>query len=67
MTMPDENSAPELKNKPNGIVCLTELHEKSIENQLSGGHKSYDIRVVVYLHFLTSFLEQMCCLEFFIS
>ncbi len=30
----NENSSPELKNTPNWIVDLTELHEKSIKNQI---------------------------------
>jgi hypothetical protein len=34
-----ENSSPELKNSPNWIVGLTELHEKSIKNQIRGMNK----------------------------
>jgi hypothetical protein len=30
----NDNSSPELKNTPNWIVGLTELHEKSIKNQM---------------------------------
>jgi hypothetical protein len=35
----NENSSPELKNSPNWIVGLTELHEKSIKNQMRGMNK----------------------------
>jgi hypothetical protein len=35
----NENSSPELKNSTNLIVGLTELHEKSIENQMRGINK----------------------------
>jgi len=30
----NENSSPQLKNSPNWIVGFTELHEKSIKNQI---------------------------------
>jgi hypothetical protein len=35
----NENSLPELKNTPNWIVGLTELHEKFIKNQMRGMNK----------------------------
>jgi hypothetical protein len=35
----NENSSPELKNSPNWIVGFTELHEKSIKNQMKGMNK----------------------------
>jgi hypothetical protein len=35
----NEDSSPELKNTPNWIVGLTELHEKSIKNQIKGMNK----------------------------
>jgi len=35
----NENSSPELKNSPNWIVGLTELHEKTIINQIRGMNK----------------------------
>ncbi len=35
----NENSSPELKNTPYWIVGLTELHGKSIENQIRGMNK----------------------------
>jgi hypothetical protein len=38
----NENSSPELKNSPNWIVGLTELHEKSIKNQTRGMSKQYN-------------------------
>ncbi len=35
----NKNSSPELKNTLNWIVGLTELHEKSIKNQIRGMNK----------------------------
>jgi hypothetical protein len=35
----NENSSPEMKNTLNWIVGLTELHEKSIKNQMRGMNK----------------------------
>jgi hypothetical protein len=35
----NENSSPELKNSPNWIVGLTEMHEKSIKIQIRGMNK----------------------------
>ena len=35
----NESSSPELKNTPNWIVGLTELHEKSTKNQMRGMNK----------------------------
>jgi len=35
----NEISSPELKKSPNWIVGLTELHEKSIKNQIRGRNK----------------------------
>jgi hypothetical protein len=35
----NENSSPELKNTPFWIVGSTELHEKSIKNQIRGMNK----------------------------
>jgi hypothetical protein len=46
----NENSSPELKNIPNWIVGLTELHEKSIKNRMRGGNKSYNNWVYVNVH-----------------
>ncbi len=49
-----ENSSPELKNTPNCIVGLTELHETSIKNRMRGRNKSYNngLGLDVYLPFL---------------
>jgi len=38
----NENCSPELKNSPDWIVGLTELHEKSIKNQMRGMDKQYN-------------------------
>jgi hypothetical protein len=35
----NETSSYELKNTPNWIVDLTEMHEKSIKNQIRGMNK----------------------------
>jgi hypothetical protein len=35
----NENSSPELKKSPTWIVGLTEVHEKSIKNQIRGMNK----------------------------
>ena len=36
------------------IVGLIDLHEKSIENRMSGGNKSYNNEGVTSLHFRAS-------------
>ena len=46
----NENSSPELKNTPNWIVGLTELHEKCLEIRMRWRNKSYNNWIDVYLH-----------------